>query len=515
MEKITENLPGDGNGSGWRRRRQWMATETAVNENRDGEGKLGACIHKRCLKESFSRRRSAYCTGEVTVRVRAARLPMEMRSLGGSLVPLTIISRFSEYPSVFCSKFCSLCNGGAHGRRDYRGNALRDKFEGRDSPQRRYSPGRYAKGRHAFHGLSPSRSPEKRSEKKQRKKQHLDGQSDFTRNLKTSEGAEDRVEEKKRVSYDSRDVLEDQLKQVQLDIDMLDDHKGQLEIDLEEKVQAAVSLTSRIEELETQLNKEQEDYKRSQARLQRLGDQLDSDASRLGANEEDSSVNIVSDGEPNDKNRISPWSELKNHASPSKKRLRINLGATEEAKLDSRKREGFLAGTVRLEKTQWDGPPAQSDKNNKEAETVNKILIGSNGRRPLTKEDKYKRGKNDSPGIPSVDKLKSSEMGPVLLPSTSMAANAVDEPNEVIEMEEKIEVVETASRAVEKGNTDEIAGLPFMLPPPPPVPKYAYNQHFNMVLQYEGADEDVDVDVEQLDEMGGLDLNSEVDIEQL
>ncbi|KAF8414080.1 hypothetical protein HHK36_002079 [Tetracentron sinense] len=101
--------------------------------------------------------------------------------------------------------------------------------------------------------------------------------------------------------------------------------------------------------------------------------------------------------------------------------------------------------------------------------------------------------------------LKGSESGP-LLPSTSMAAHAIDELIEVIEME-KIEVVDAASRAVEKGNTDESAGLPYLLPPPPPAPQNAYNE-------YECDDEDVDV--EQLDqEMGCVDVNSEVDIEKL
>lgn len=53
---------------------------------------------------------------------------------------------------------------------------------------------------------------------------------------------------------------------------------------------------------------------------------------RLGAAEEDSSINIVSDGETNGDYQMSPRNELKNQMSPSKKRMRASHGISEETK---------------------------------------------------------------------------------------------------------------------------------------------------------------------------------------
>lgn len=68
--------------------------------------------------------------------------------------------------------------------------------------------------------------------------------------------------------------------------------------------------------------------------------------------------------------------------------------------------------------------------------------------------------------------LKSSETG-LVLPSTSMAAHAVDEEVE-IDLEDNIRVM-TASPRVEKRAKDEIMGLPIPLPPPPPILKNNYS----------------------------------------
>lgn len=73
--------------------------------------------------------------------------------------------------------------------------------------------------------------------------------------------------------------------------------------------------------------------------------------------------------------------------------------------------------------------------------------------------------------------LKVSESG-LLLPSTSTAAHVVDE---VIEIDEKFEVVGNSSARVEKEVEYEVRGLPFPLPPPPPLPQNAYLQvSFNL-----------------------------------
>lgn len=54
--------------------------------------------------------------------------------------------------------------------------------------------------------------------------------------------------------------------------------------------------------------------------------------SRPGPTEEDSSINIVSDGETNGDYQLSPRNELKNQMSPSKKRIRVSHGVSEEMK---------------------------------------------------------------------------------------------------------------------------------------------------------------------------------------
>ncbi|OVA11164.1 zinc finger protein [Macleaya cordata] len=448
------------------------------------------------------------------------------------------------YQRGHCSRqTCSFAHGDAelrrfsgssfNGRQEDKGSDLRDKLDRRHSPQRRYSPGRDARGRNAFHGqkqlrfdrgYSASRSPGKRSERKHRKKQHLDGQSDVSGSLKISDGAEG---VKERPHGANNDLLEEQLRQVQLDIDKLDNQKRQLEIYMEERIQEADSLASRNEELEAQLSKEQEHFKRitskikkfikahshysraqeelkrSQARLQKLGEQIASDASKPSANEEDSSVNIVSDGEPNYDNALSLRNELQNHASPSKKRQRFSLGVSEEAKPANSKK--FLVETITLEKcTRWDGPSTQSENKCKEADAVNKIMLRRNGHRSLAVENKNKWRKNGPSSISSVEKAKGLEAGH-MLPSTSMAAHAVDESVEVMEMEEKIEVVGATTNVFHKGASQENARLPHLPPPPPPPRRDVYSQ-------YKGKDEDVDV-VELDGRAREADFDNEVEVD--
>jgi hypothetical protein len=69
--------------------------------------------------------------------------------------------------------------------------------------------------------------------------------------------------------------------------------------------------------------------------------------------------------------------------------------------------------------------------------------------------------------------MKSLESAPVVVPSTSMAAHAVDEEVE-IELEDKT-VFETAATGIEKEPSYEIMGVPFPLPPPPPIRQNNYS----------------------------------------
>ncbi|XP_028056020.1 zinc finger CCCH domain-containing protein 13 isoform X2 [Camellia sinensis] len=408
-----------------------------------------------------------------------------------------------------------------NGRRDYRNSDLRDKIDRRHSPPRRYSPERDTRGRHTLRGYSPISSPGK-SDRKRRKKHQLDGQSDFSGSAKISDGSDDRIRHRKLTSSDSKGVLGEQLSQVQTEINMLNSHKGQLEIYLEESVQEVDCLNSQIQELEMQLCQEkeeckritskikkfvkahnrysrlQDELKRSHDRLQKLGDHLGSDAARLGATE-DSSINILSDGEPAGNHAMSPPNQLQKNVSPNKKRLQVNVEAAEESKsANLMKGEGTMMGTIRLQKnSRWNMQHFQYN-NNKEAEIEDN---GNNNRRTLANEDMPKRGKNLFTNVSSAEKFKGSEPG-LILPPTSMAAHAVDEVLETIEVED-LEVVETASAGVHKGGTSGIPGLPFPLPPPPPPPPRPVPQ--NGYPQYQGEDENVDVEALE-EEMVDVDI---------
>ncbi|ESR60743.1 zinc finger CCCH domain-containing protein 13 [Citrus sinensis] len=379
-----------------------------------------------------------------------------------------------------------LCDGGP----DYRVGDLRDKLDRRLSPQKIYSPGRDTRGRNRFRGLSPSRSPENKSDRKRWKKQHLDGPREFSASLKISDGINDRVKERKFTPSDSKVVLLEQLKEVQLDINVLEDRKLQLETNEEEKGQEADILSSRIKELETQLQKEkeeskriaskikkfvkahnrhsqmQDDLKRSQARLQKLGYHLGLDATKVGGNEEDSSINIMSDEETTNYHLVDPQNDKQTIPSPNKKKLHVDRDTTNgfvpEANLT--KDGGRVAESVHLKEVSWWN---QHPTNH-----------GS-----VADESKLK-GKNVSTSWFSAQAKNVRSANALALPSTGIAAHVNDEE---IEVEvEQIEEIDMASAGTGKGATYMAKGLQFRLPPPLPIPRNAY-------IERVGDDENVDV----------------------
>ncbi|KAF5726437.1 zinc finger CCCH domain-containing protein 13 isoform X1 [Tripterygium wilfordii] len=382
--------------------------------------------------------------------------------------------------------------GSYHGRHGYQGRDLRDRLDRRISPRRRYSQGRDARGRQTFHGHSPSSSLKRKSDKRSSKKQCLDGHSEFSESLQISDGADKSVKKGKTASSESKVVLKEQLKKVETEIQMFDQQKIQLGVLMEEKVQEAESLTSRILELDTQLSKEkeecrrvtsqikkfvkahnrysqvQDELKRSQLRLQKFGDQLGSDIGRDGGNEEDSNVNIISDEEPNDYHLRGQQKVIRHNSSPNRKRLHVNQDTAEESR---------------------------------QVDVVNNESGGD--RYPSKDSRRRKRGKNVPIGTPFADKVKGPGSGG-LLPATSMAAHVVDDVAE-FEEDERIEVVESASmgeeksfmknggfknisRGIDKGVMHADVRMPFLLPPPPPLPRYSHSQ-------YKDEDENVDVEV--------------------
>lgn len=401
-----------------------------------------------------------------------------------------------------------------NGRRDYRGADLREKLGRQRSPPRRNSLDRDARDPLPSHDHSSPRFG-KKSDWGQRKRQHLDGESDFSGCLRSSDGAERPARERKPSSSGFEDVHDEQLEHVQSEIDMLEDHRKQLQIYLEESAQEADSLNSKIEELEMQLSSEkeeckrisskirkfvkanirhtriQDELKRSQDRLQRLGDQLGSDA-QAAANEEDISINILSDEDTFGNLSMSPKNikasprkdEMSGYhlmgprkdqykPSPSKKRTRIHMVETDEKSKQAGDRQNLE--NMRSERySRWD-PHRAYTKNtgNLRAETN-----GNRNTRPLVNDRKPMQRKNNFTRASSGDKVKD-------IKSTRMVANMMDEVDETVELNDELDAKEISPARVVEGSTlDNI-----VLPPPPPLPPGARDAY----LQYKGKDEALDV----------------------
>ncbi|XVE66316.1 hypothetical protein DITRI_Ditri08aG0070800 [Diplodiscus trichospermus] len=390
------------------------------------------------------------------------------------------------YQRGHCSRqSCSFAHGDAElrrfsgsydGKRNYRESDLRDKLDRRISPVQRFSSKRDARDRRIFRGYSPLRSTDKK--RNRRTKERWDGQSDISENLKLSNEIEDPVIEGRNISPTSKSILEDQLKEVCMDINRLAQHKNELEIYVEEKVQEADILTSQIEELDSQLEKEKEEcrritsrikrfvkehnrcsqiedeLKRSQARLQKLGEQLGLNISGTSGDEENSNINIVTDSETNGFHMSYSLNEIKHNSLPRKKRLCANQDITETPIPHGK---GCQAETIRLGKrSRWSEHPTQSnmDKENGSPNYENSNAV------PFENNEKRRKGKKVSVSTSTADKLKGAHTV-VSLPSTSMAAYAVDD-DDVLEIEEEEKV--------------EVSGLPFLLPLPPPILPNSYSQ---------------------------------------
>nr|XP_009799892.1 PREDICTED: zinc finger CCCH domain-containing protein 13 isoform X1 [Nicotiana sylvestris] len=397
-------------------------------------------------------------------------------------------------------------------RRDFRGHDLREKLDRRRSPVGRYSSDRDARERHASHGRSPTESLGRRSDRKRKMKHHSEGQSDLSGSLNMSAETEDHVKEKKHLSSSSEDVL--QLRQLQSEIDMLDDQKRELEMYLEKTTRQADSLASKIQDLEMELVKEKEEckritskikkfveaynnhsrlegeLKRSEAQLQKLANKLSSDLVGPVASEEDSAINMSDGGMAG--NQFSSLDEPQKNTSPTKKRPRIHREADETSNQASTKGKGNASQRIAY--------PTQLNNEKKENTEFN----WENGYKTLVGEEKSKKGINFSSDMTFPNKIEKQKVSyslslmpkasdvAVVLPSTSMAAHAADEDVEVVEMEEKVEVAGNATRAG-KGTPSGIPEYPF-LPPPPPLPPGAY-------LKYKGDtaerldEETVEVDI--------------------
>ncbi|KAL6873744.1 hypothetical protein ACP4OV_013826 [Aristida adscensionis] len=197
-----------------------------------------------------------------------------------------------------------------------------------------------------------------RGEKKHTKS--LDGgKTDSSESFRTSDN--DDREKDERYSSDGEKIdREAKLKQIQLDMEALNEDKSKLETILEKKVEEVRKLCNRADDLELHLNKEKEDcqrmtyktkklikahmrykkaqeeLKRSQARFERLADLLASDILKPGGKEQGSTGNATNE-DPH--NEMSPSDQRQNHVSASRKRS-VAPSTSEEAKTGKKKREG-------------------------------------------------------------------------------------------------------------------------------------------------------------------------------
>lgn len=370
-------------------------------------------------------------------------------------------------------------------RRINRDNDLRSKLDRKRSPLHR-SPRRDAKGLRAYKRSSPSGPSQTSKRRKTKTHEHMDGPNDFSGGFESLEGTVDSRKDKEIGSLNSRKMLEDEAKRIEYEVDLLFNEKSQLEIEMEEKVQEADSLSSRIRDLEAELSEEKDnikrvnlkikqfikahihhsqlhdEIKRSQVQLEQLVGELGFDAIQMGADEDKLNANIISDEDV---------LKLKNSASPARKQLHNSMEATRGSKSANTAR-GHEARVAGFRRNHFDG--------HGEAEMGNKRKHIA---RPSS-ENKPQLRNNASKSLDSLDKLKASESN--LVAPTSMAARA-DDDFELIEADENPGLVGTPKR-VENG----------LLFPIPPLPVISQNSY----IQYEGDDENVDVDgVEELEEV--------------
>lgn len=372
------------------------------------------------------------------------------------------------------------------GRRHNLDGDLRDKLGRHFSPERRPSLDRSGRRVQRFNGHENPRSFEKRRDVDYRENRRFDERSDYAGGLKAGSRIEVRERDERNKFLGYNNVLEEQLKDVELDVKMLTDNKLRLEAAVERKAREADILTSRIQELRTQLDREkeeckritsstkkfvkeynrflraQDDVKRSEARLQKLGTQLSTYLLGNEGNDRETDIEIVSDEEKNGRNLRSAsdlQNELHNTSSVSRKRHYVEQQyTTKESVQDALRGRGE---EDKLENgkspSRWNRVPSKSfseeeSRVRNEEDAMNKSS---------SKEDTWKRRRLSS-GTSSSNKVMSS---------TSMAARVSDE---VAEFDEE--------------NTRAAKGSPLIsLPPPPPF----RDAHFH------GDEEEAKVDVNE------------------
>ncbi|CAN6925124.1 unnamed protein product, partial [Brassica oleracea] len=372
------------------------------------------------------------------------------------------------------------------GRRHNLDGDLRDKLGRHFSPERRPSLERSGRRVQRFNGHENPRSFEKRRDVDYRENRRFDERSDYAGGLKAGSRIEVREKDERKKFLGYNNVLEEQLKDVELDVKMLTDNKLLLEAAVERKAREADSLTSKIHELRTQLDREKEECKRitlstkkfvkeynrflraqddisfSKPRLQKLGTQLSTYLLGNEGNDREADIEIVSDEEKNGRNLRSTselQNELHNISSVSRKRHYVEQQyTTKESVQDALRGRGEedKLENGKSPPSRWNRVPSKSfseeeSRVRNEEDAMNKSS---------SKEDTWKRRRLSS-GTSSSNKVMSS---------TSMVARVSDE---VAEFDEE--------------KTRAAKGSPLIsLPPPPPF----RDAHFH-------GDEEEEVDVNE------------------
>uniref|UniRef100_A0A453NET9 Zinc finger CCCH domain-containing protein 13 n=1 Tax=Aegilops tauschii subsp. strangulata TaxID=200361 RepID=A0A453NET9_AEGTS len=289
---------------------------------------------------------------------------------------------------------------------------------------------------------------------------------------------------KKSLVVTRKRIMKRRLKQVRSDMEALRDDKSHLEIVLDEKMDEVRRISSQVSDLDQQLRREKEEchrmtskmkkflkahvrfmkareeLKRSQARFERLGDMLASEILKRGANEEASSVHV-------DEDLNGPYERSPN-ATPAKKRS-IPYSTSDEAKAAKKRRERETDAFTRSDKYRSEGDITDYDKTIKGSDGTKSIYL----KKRLWEDEKNKLGNAAS----SADQVKDSPVKHAL-PSTGMAARALYDLNEAVELDDRNEQID----ALLENDADGTRS------PVPPVGQNAFEQ-------YEDLDEEVDVDV--------------------
>ncbi|KAM0867938.1 hypothetical protein ACQ4PT_041663 [Festuca glaucescens] len=188
---------------------------------------------------------------------------------------------------------------------------------------------------HPIGGSSHSRSPIRKSERRHNKKKVDDEKTDSTGSLNSSDN-EDRKKDDRHSSGNEKDDIEAQLKQIALDMKTLHEDKSKVQMILDQKIDEAGILSTKVDDLELQLNKEKQDCERSQGRFERLADSLASDSLKSGTKEQGYSVNAGND-DPYYDYEMSPYDQRQKHGLTAGKRSTA-LSASEEDKSGKKRR---------------------------------------------------------------------------------------------------------------------------------------------------------------------------------